>query len=234
MTALPRSSAHTPQANTAQVGALAAPPLPAPERTKHRLLELLKRHGSQTVQDLAAGLGVSVPGARRHLSDLQDQGLIEARTERPGGRGRPQHVYVLTDRGEAAFPKTYSTLCVDVLRHVEGLYGEGAVLQVLDARSAELAGRLQAELPASLPLEGRVERLAAWLTAAGFDAVTEQGADGSWFIVERNCPNLTVARQYPQLCQSELNLFVGVLGVPVTRETRIACGQGSCRYRIGS
>ncbi|EYB67343.1 transcriptional regulator [Deinococcus phoenicis] len=212
---------------------LAAPPLPVPERTKHRLLELLKRHGPQTVQDLAAHLGMSVPGARRHLGDLQEQGLIEARTERPGGRGRPQYVFLLTDRGEAAFPKTYSTLCVDVLRHLEALFGEGAVLQVLDARSVELAGRLQADLPATLPLEERLRGLAAWLTEAGFDAVVEGGEDGVWFIVERNCPNLTVARQYPQLCRSELGLFVQVLGLPVTRETRIACGQGSCRYRIG-
>ncbi|MEW6420928.1 MAG: ArsR family transcriptional regulator, partial [Deinococcota bacterium] len=121
---------------------LPAPPLPAPERTKHRLLELLKRRGPQTVQDLAASLGVSVPGARRHLSDLQEQGMVEARTERPGGRGRPQHVFLLTERGEAAFPKTYSTLCVDVLRHVQELFGAGAVLQVLDARSAQLATRL--------------------------------------------------------------------------------------------
>lgn len=211
----------------------AAAPPPAPERTKHRLLELLKRGGPQTVQDLAVGLGVSVPGARRHLIDLQEQGLIEARTERPGGRGRPQHVFGLTDRGEAAFPKTYSTLCVDVLRHVQELFGEGAVLQVLDARSAELAQRLRGDLPDTLPLEERVRRLSEWLTGAGFDAVVEPGEDGAWYVVERNCPNLTVARQYPQLCRSELGMFVGVLGVPVTRETRIACGQGSCRYRIG-
>ncbi|WP_019586985.1 helix-turn-helix transcriptional regulator [Deinococcus apachensis] len=223
MTALPSSAP----------GAPAASPPPAPERTKNRLLELLKRHGPQTVQDLAVGLGVSVPGARRHLIDLQEQGLIEARTERPGGRGRPQHVFGLTDRGEAAFPKTYSSLCVDVLRHVEELFGEGAVLQVLDARSAELAQRLQAELPASLPLEERVRRLAEWQTGAGFDAVVEPGEDGTWYIVERNCPNLTVARQYPQLCRSELGMFVEALGAHVTRETRIACGQGSCRYRIG-
>lgn len=209
-----------------------APP-PAPERTKHRLLELLKHHGPQTVQDLAGHLGMSVPGARRHLGDLQEQGLIEARTERPGGRGRPQHVFGLTDRGEAAFPKTYSALCVDVLRHLQDLFGAGAVLQVFEARGAELAARLEAELPRSLPLEERLRALAAWLTAAGFDAVLEQ-EDGAWYVVKRNCPNLTVARQYPQLCGSELGLLVQVLGVPVTRESRIACGQGSCRYRIGS
>lgn len=209
------------------------PSAPAPERTKQRLLDLLKRHGTLTAQALASSLAVSVPAARRHLQDLQDQGLIEAHTERPGGRGRPQHVFGLTERGEAAFPKTYSTLCVDVLRHVEGLFGEGAVMQVFDARSAELAGTLRAELPLGLALEERVRWFAARLSGVGFDAVVEPGPDGTWYLVERNCPNLTVARQYQELCTSELGLFVDVLGVPVLRETRIACGQGGCRYRIG-
>ncbi|BDP42102.1 transcriptional regulator [Deinococcus aetherius] len=211
----------------------AAPASAQPERTKQRVLELLKRHGTLTAQALASGLSVSVPAARRHVQDLQEQGLIEARTERPGGRGRPQHVFGLTERGEAAFPKTYSTLCVDVLRHVEGLFGEGAVMQVLGARSAEVAVGLRSEVPDDLPLEERVRHLAERLCGTGFDAVVEPGAEGTWYIVERNCPNLTVARQYGELCASELDMFVNVLGVPVTRDTRIACGQGTCRYRIG-
>ncbi|WP_019009484.1 helix-turn-helix transcriptional regulator [Deinococcus aquatilis] len=206
--------------------------LPAPERTKTRLLELIKRHGPQTAQDLAYKLEVSVPAARRHLCDLQDGGLIESRTERPGGRGRPQHVFALTDQGEASFPKTYSGLCVDVLRHVQQLFGQGAVLQVFDARSAEIARRLQAEVPRSSPLPERVQAFVRVLCDMGFDAVAEQEGD-VWLVSKRNCPNLTVARQFQELCISELTLYQELLNVPMTRETRIACGQSACLYRIG-
>lgn len=217
-------------AQPAHLPAPQPPPAP-PERTKVRLLELVQRHGPQTAQDLAARLEVSVPAARRHLGDLQEQGLLQSRTERPGGRGRPQHVFSLTERGEAAFPRTYSGLCVDVLRHVEGLFGQGAVLRVLDARNVEIAARLQTELPRDLPLEDRVRRLAALLTDMGFDPVLER--DGpDLLLTQRNCPNLAVARQYAQLCDSELRLYAELLGAPVVRETRIACGQGACRYRI--
>ncbi len=231
-----RTAARPGLLPTAGVAPAAAPAgaQAAPERTKVRLLEVVKRHGPQTAQDLAGRLGVSIPAARRHLGDLLDQGLIRSRTERPGGRGRPQHVFELTEHGEAAFPKTYSGLCVDVLRHVEGLFGEGAVLKVLDARNVEIAQRLKAELPTGLPLAERMERLVGILNEMGFDAVAEpDAATGGWVLTQRNCPNLTVARQYAQLCASELSLYGEVLDVPVTRETRIACGQGACRYRIG-
>ncbi|MVN85346.1 MarR family transcriptional regulator [Deinococcus sp. HMF7620] len=211
---------------------LTLPPPASTERTKTRLLELVKRHGPQTAQDLAARLEVSIPAARRHLCDLQDQGLLESRTERPGGRGRPQHVFALTDRGEAAFPKTYSSLCVDVLRHIEALYGAGAVLEVLGARNTEIAGRLRPELPAAAPLGERVQTLVAHLTEHGFDAAAYE-IDGQWHLIQHNCPNLTVARQYAQLCAAESTLYAELLGVPVARDTRIACGQGTCHYRIG-
>lgn len=212
--------------------ALPVSPPASTERTKTRLLELVKRHGPQTAQDLAARLEVSIPAARRHLCDLQEQGLLEARTERPGGRGRPQHVFALTERGEAAFPKTYSSLCVDVLRHIEALYGEDAVLQVLSARNAEIAARLQPELPLDRPLGERVQALVARLNEHGFDAAAGQEGEG-WTFTQHNCPNLTVARHYAQLCAAELSLYTELLQVPIRRETRIACGQGRCHYRVG-
>lgn len=211
------------------------PPVPlptSPERTKTRLLELLKRHGTLTAQDMACKLEVSIPATRRHLTDLCESGLIESRTERPSGRGRPQHVFALTEQGESVFPKTYSALCMDILRHIETLHGEGSILKIFEARNQELAGRLRQELPQHLPLSVRVELLSRRLSEIGFDAVTE--SDGQHlYLVQRNCPSLMVAQHYRSLCQAELQLYRLVLEQPVEREKTIACGQGSCRYRIG-
>lgn len=211
-------------------------PLAPPERTKTRVLDLVKRHGPLTAQDLAARLDVSIPAARRHVVDLLDQGLLEARVEKPGGRGRPQHVFALTERGEAAFPNTSSGLCVDVLRHLRELFGQGAVLQVLDARNQTLGKQLRSELAGAASLGERVGQLALHLSALGFEAAAHreaQDADGEvWYLTQAHCPHLPVARQYQELCTSELTLYRDLLGAAVTRESRIACGQGCCRYRI--
>ena len=198
--------------------------------TKARLLELVKRHGSPTAQALAQELDISLPAARKHLQGLQEAGLIASRTEKPGGRGRPQHVYALSDRGESTFPKSYASLCSDVLRHIEDLFGEGAVLQVLNARQAEMYSRLAAGIQGELP--ERVQTLALKLREAGYAAEALE-EDGVWYLVERNCPALKVAREYGQMCESELKLYSDLLGVPVVRESRIACGAAECRYRLG-
>ena len=207
------------------------------ERTKRRLLDVLKRCGPQTAQDLAAQLEVTVPAARRHLGDLLDHGLIETRVEKPGGRGRPQHVYRLTERGEAAFPKTYAALCVDVLRHLQDLYGQDAVLKVFEARNEQVAGPLKDELDALDSLPARLALLTARLTEQGFDAVLDETLEGGevvWTITQRNCPSLTVARQFPELCMAELTFMAHLTGLPVTRDARIVTGQPYCRYRVAA
>lgn len=204
----------------------------APERTKSKLLELVKRCGPMTAQDIAYKLEISVPATRRHLSDLQEQSLIEARTERPSGRGRPQQVFALTERGESSFPKTYAALCLDLLRQVRSLYGPEAVLRVLEKRNEEIAQGMTQEMPLHLPLEARLELMRVMLNEQGFDPVIETDGE-TLFLVQRNCPNLTVARQHKELCHAELKMYTAVLGRELQRDQTIVCGQSTCRYRIG-
>ncbi len=200
------------------------------ERTKARLLDVLKTRQCVTAQVLAEALCVTVPAARRHLQDLLEAGLILAQTEKPNGRGRPQIVYRLSERGEAAFPKSYASLCVDVLRHVQNLFGEGAVLRVMDARRAELEARWRGELHGTLP--ERLQQLSKLLSDAGYSAQVEQ-VGAQLFLVERNCPNPAVAREFDEVCAAEVDLYSELLGVPVVRESRIASGAPVCRYRVG-
>lgn len=208
-------------------------PSSPPERTKTRLLELLKRHGPQTAQDLAGRLNITSPAARRHLTDLQAQGLVQAQVEKPGGRGRPQHVFGLTEHAEErTFPKTYASLCLDVLESVSELYGRGAADQVLQARSDRLETLLSEVLLPEMPLAEKLRSLTEALTELGFAPHLEREGE-QWILVQGNCPNLQVARHFKVMCSAELAMYARLLGVPVTREEHLACGQPSCRYRLG-
>ncbi len=203
----------------------------ANDSTKSRVLYLLRGSGRGTAQAVANTLEISAPAARRHLMDLEADGLIESQVERPGGRGRPQHVFKLSSLGEEHFPKRYAQLCDDILEHVQSLYGSGAVLEVLDARNAKLLEvwreRVQGEC-----LQTKLEALVHILNEMGYEARLEQAEAGVFYLLEGNCPSLEVARKYPQLCQSETNLYGQILNAYVSREQQISSGASACRYRI--
>ncbi|WP_293914196.1 metalloregulator ArsR/SmtB family transcription factor [Deinococcus sp.] len=240
MTATQMTATQLPSersASAAPTGANAANPAPttsAPtsERTKSRLLEAVKTCGAATAQALADRLSLTVPAIRRHLQDLLDAGQLAVRTEKPGGRGRPQHVYALTEAGEATFPQFYAALCVDVLTQVQTLFGEGAVMQVMDAQRGAMQAKLAPLIGEGGDLAERLQRLAEVLREQGYAARLHQEG-GQWFLTQHNCPAPAVARAFPELCHSELSLYSELLSVPVVREAKISCGASECRYKVG-
>ena len=82
--------------------------------TKHDILQLLLKRGDVTAQDLAEKLDISPQAIRKHLKDLETEGLIYHTAEQ-AGMGRPQFVYALTTAGRDRFPDSYNQFAVNFL-----------------------------------------------------------------------------------------------------------------------
>ena len=97
----------------------AAPSLPEGRRN---VLYAVRRRGEATAEQVAESLGMTVSGARQHLSALVDDGLAEAtETAEPTGRagaGRAL-VYAVTPTGDALFPKAYGELTNELLGYLD-------------------------------------------------------------------------------------------------------------------
>ena len=63
--------------------------------TKQDILEYLLKQGQAIAQDLATSLDISPQAIRRHLKDLETEGLIAYQSV-SSGTGRPQHIYHLS------------------------------------------------------------------------------------------------------------------------------------------
>jgi predicted ArsR family transcriptional regulator len=201
----------------------------AGDSTKSRVLYALRGFGGGTANRVAKTLKISIPAARRHLMDLEADGLLESKVYRQAGRGRPQHVFKVSQAGEAHFPTRYAQLCTDILEHIERLYGSGAVLSVLDSRNTVLLEQWQPRIQGSL--EARLQSLCQILNELGYQASLETHSSG-WVLVQSNCPNLDVARAFDAMCSSESVLYQQLLNTTVTREVRVLEGSSACRYVI--
>jgi predicted ArsR family transcriptional regulator len=195
-----------------------------------RILDLLKRRGGLSVQDIAQELGITTVATRKHLAVLQEDGLVTLGS-RTGSRGRPATVYALSATGEATFPRAYHQLVVDLLQDLSRLEGENHLDELFDLRNERLAKTYQIRL-AGKPFSEAVRELARARDDDGYMASVEASADGGFVLSEHNCPIFDVAQRFPQACTCEHQLFERVLGAPVKRVSTQAEGAAACRYHI--
>ncbi len=198
--------------------------------TRRLLLDALKRDSAADTGRLAKLAGITVSGARQHLTALERDGLITHQRERQGA-GRPRHRYALTAAGDALFPRHYGALTNELLAYVEDEDPE-LVARIfarrgqrrLDGALARTAGR---------SFQERVAIVATILDEDGYLADFTEEADGTFVITEHNCAVLSVALRYSHACSSELDFLRHTL--PDAEVTRIAHrinGAHVCAYRV--
>lgn len=197
--------------------------------TRMRILQLLKMRAGMTVGQLTDALHISQMGVRQHLAILETEGLIEHHQEKQG-RGRPPHVYQLTDEANSLFPTTYANFAVGLMHEVAKFNGPGFINKVF-------RGRMKAQLEAyQLRLKGktlceRVKELAQIRDEEGYMARFDENED-DYILIEHNCPIAVIAQEYPHVCEIELALFRQSLGAKIVREEHLMQGSHRCCYRI--
>ena len=201
--------------------------------TRSRLLLHLRKHPGITVTELAAELGLTGMGIRRHLEALEVDGLVE-HTTCPGHRvGRPPHGWRLSATGMELLPRCYDTFVLQLLEDLSEQVGEEGVNVVLRRRTEKAAAQYRNELADESTLDDRVAGLARVRDQAGYMA--EWAREGEVrMLVENNCAIHRVAERFPAVCAMELALFRKVLGpeVEVTRVSHTMAGDATCTYRI--
>jgi len=192
------------------------------------LLEI-KKSQPITAKELAVRFGVSANAVRRHIKELEVEGLVRFGREHQA-LGAPAFAYRLSEQGEALFPNGYRDALTALLEHVAEKEGREAVVAMFEARYAQLARRLQAEVEGA-PRAGRLEAVSRVLSEAGYMAEWSE-ADGSFRLAEHNCAMRAVVGRFPEICAVEERFLREVLGARVERQAHIASGCNSCEYAI--
>ena len=84
--------------------------LPA-ETSDKGMLDFMRREGAVTISALVVEMGVTATAVRQRLQRLMAEGLIERRTERQV-RGRPNHRYWLTEKGQSAAGNNFADMAM--------------------------------------------------------------------------------------------------------------------------
>lgn len=183
------------------------------QSTRQRILDHLGQRGPASPKQLAQAFGMSPANLRRHLSILEDRGLVQAIALRPlPGRGRPEQVFSLTP---GAQPEGLENLTRALLRQL----GDAP----RPAQVRQLAGHLVStdDLPSG-PARRLVTAMQK-LAPLGYKPHWEARPQGPEVALGR-CPYASLVVEHPLLCRMDRQLLEQLLGQPVEQVSKLEPG----------
>ena len=197
------------------------------ESTRGRILDLL-RVKDQTVNELAAAVGLTDNAVRAHLLSLERDGLIHQSGTQPGFR-KPHMTYALTAESEQVFPKAYGPI-LDLLL---GVLSRKLSRKELRAAMREVGKKVADNHLLGLEGKSREQRIAAALRILKElgGCATFQKSDGKHLIRGNGCPLAAATARHPEACLIAESLLTQIIGAPV-KERCIHGDTPSCRFQI--
>jgi DeoR family suf operon transcriptional repressor len=212
--------------------------------TKQDILYHLLKQGQASAQELASCLSISPQAIRRHLKDLEDEGLIEHQVVQVG-MGRPNYVYQLTKEGRDRLPARYEDFALSLLNTLAETVGQDQVGSILRKQWEQKALEYQKRVGTGCLAE-RVANLVELRKAEGYMAEwhlvespemdaskSEDPAQPSFIITEYHCAISHIAESFPSVCGHELEMFeIALQGCQVKRTHWLVNGEHRCGYLI--
>ncbi|MEM9219122.1 MAG: iron-sulfur cluster biosynthesis transcriptional regulator SufR [Cyanobacteria bacterium P01_F01_bin.150] len=216
-------------------------PTSHPPSSKDDILQFLVKNSPSTAQQLANYLQISPQATRRHLKNLEAEGLIE-HTVIQAGMGRPQYQYSLSAQGRSHLPGQYDDFALSLLDTLAETVGKDQVGSILrkqwERKGIEYRNRI-----GSGSLQERVERLVKLRQTEGYmtewqrlkaEDLDEYSSDEPQFVItEYNCAISHVAQSYPSVCGHELEMFeLALQDCQVERTHWLVEGEHRCGYLV--
>lgn len=197
--------------------------------TRQQILEILKRHGEVTVQELSNELELTSVTVRHHLEILRSEGYIsEPEIRRSSRPGRPRYVYRLTSTAADLFPNNYSGLASALLDTIQECM-EPEQLEVVYERAAARIADQAGDLPQEL--DSRLQGAVTFLNQQGFVSRWEE-QDDKFCIYVSSCPYHHVSQDHPETCQIDHHMLQMLTGANIKVIQRQAKHGGLCVYEI--
>lgn len=198
---------------------------------RRSILNALKKRGELRAEELANLINITTSGIRQQLQALEADGMV-SHLEKREGRGRPKHVYKLSQAADALYPRMYSELTNELLDYVREDNPELLEL-IFKRRMQRRLENAQRRLEKQKTFEAKVSELTKILDQDGYLAEFTKLNNDSYLVTEHNCAVIGVALQYGQACSSELEfLRLALPEASIERVSHMIAGAHMCAYTV--
>jgi len=203
-------------------------------KTQEQIMHRLKTRGPQSVKILSKQLTMTTMGVRQHLTALERKGIVDQTREEKQTRGRPVHLWKLTQAGHQTFPDSHSQVTLELIDVIRSTLGEESLNKLVDNRNEQLLKQYRHGLiAAGDALQACIEKLAELRRDEGYMAEVRL-IPGGWLLIENHCPIYSAAENCRQFCRSELAMFQDLFSnqANVERVDHLLAGARRCAYKI--
>lgn len=198
--------------------------------TRREIILHLKKAGSMSIDDLSKVVDITPMGIRQHLLSLEKRGIVRY-TVQKRGIGRPGFLYMLTEKADDLFPKSYDKLALTILRDIKKHHGDKEIDEIFGWRRASIFKAKHDRLTGCADMEELLDRMKKQLEDDGY-LVELSRNNGHFHLKQYNCPIHKIASEFRDACEHELRMYQELFGEGVTREHAISEGAHSCHYII--
>lgn len=199
------------------------------QETRQAILKILKEQGQATVDQLSSQLKLTPVTIRHHLDILRSEGLVDIpQVKHRQTPGRPQHVYILTERASEYFPKNYADFAHLTLLEVRDQIGH----EQMESIARGVARRMAADAPQAMSDETmpqRLDRVVGFLNEKGYVARWEAN-DHGYLLHTSNCPYRGLVHSHAEPCVMDMSLVAELIGATPQRLSWMAAGNEACTY----
>jgi DeoR family transcriptional regulator, suf operon transcriptional repressor len=191
------------------------------------MFDFMRREGAVTIAALVAELGVTATAVRQRLQRLTTAGLIERHAERKS-RGRPNHRYSLTDKGERAAGTNFTDMAVVLWEEVKSIEDP----EIRRGLLKRIAGRLVEKYRDKVVGESLDERMNGLAQLMGErEILFEVKVSGELPVLNAlACPYPELAKVDRGVCTMEKLMLSEILGAKVNLSECRLDGASCCTF----
>ncbi len=197
------------------------------------ILEKIKTSGGSPIAQIAQELDISYMGAKQHCEKLVKLGYLDTWRVPRAAAGRPEKLYVLTDKCDEMFPQAGVELSLELLASVKRLFGENAPDRLLFQYFESLRDSWKKSVHRGKSIVERATRLSELRQKYGCFSRCHYSPETGFRLEEYHHPMKRIFEQYPSAIMMEVRMLEQVLGTKVRRkEIQIKGGNPNVVYEI--
>lgn len=182
------------------------------------ILEALKMSQGMSVTDLAKKVDLSYMGAKQHCEKLEALGYVKTWRVPRKAAGRPEKLYILTEKCASLFPQAGVSLSLNVMEGVRRFYGDSAPEKILFHHYEQQRAKWSTHVSRGKSMVEKATRLVELREKAGVFCRCHYTRNEGFRIEEYHHPMQDIFDKFPSAIIQELRMMEQLLGTKIERK----------------